>query len=127
MPPWRSHAVTRAPLLFPLLLVAALTSSRTAAAAEDEPMLRHRTLSEWLGMLREDPAPEKRRAALLAVELIGPGKSPKVVPAVIAALRDDSDEKLREAAAAALGRIGERLAARSLAEKTPFAVGRDAL
>jgi HEAT repeat protein len=97
------------------------------ARAEDDPKFRNRHLSEWLQMLREDPAVDHRRAALLATELIGPGKSPAVVPAIIAALRDDSDEKVREAAATALGRIGERQAAKPLAEKQPFTAGRDAL
>jgi HEAT repeat protein len=94
---------------------------------EDDPKLRNRRLSEWLQMLREDTSVEHRRAALLATELIGPNKSARVVPAIIVVLRDDSDERLREAAAAALGRIGERLANKPLAEKVPYTAGRDAL
>jgi HEAT repeat protein len=94
---------------------------------DDEPKLRGRRLSEWLQMLREDSVAEHRRAALLATELIGPTKSPRVVPAVIAALRDDSDERLREAAATTLGRFAERLAGRPASEQTPFTAGRDAL
>jgi HEAT repeat protein len=116
--------VPRPLLLLALVLVLAPGPAR---AREDDPKLRNRPLSEWLQMLREDPSADHRRAALLAVELIGPSKSPRVVPGIIAALRDDGDERIREAAATALGRIAERLAARPLAEKAPFTFGRDAL
>jgi HEAT repeat protein len=98
-----------------------------ARSEEDDPKIRNRPLSEWLRMLREDPSFDRRRAALIAVELIGPAKSPRVVPAIISALRDDKDDRIREAAATALGRIGERLAARPPAEEAPFTLGRDAL
>jgi HEAT repeat protein len=110
-----------------LLTLVVLLAPRPARAEDDDPKLRNRPLSEWLQMLREDPSPERRRAAMVAAELIGPVKSPKVVSAVIAVLRDDADEKLREAAAASLGRMSERLANRPAGEKTPFTAGRDAL
>jgi HEAT repeat protein len=113
------------PLL--LLALALLVVPRPAHADQDDPTLQGRPLSEWVEMLRGDRSADRRRAALLAVERIGPAKSPRVVPAVIAALRDDADERLREAAAAALGRLGERLAARTTAEPVPFTAGRDAL
>ncbi len=113
------------PLL--LLTLVLLVAPRPARADQDDPKLQGRPLSEWVEMLRGDRSADRRRAALLAVERIGPAKSPRVVPAVIAALRDDADERLREAAAAALGRIGERLAARTAAEPVPFTAGRDAL
>lgn len=109
------------------LALALCTIAGTLRADEDDPKLRNRPLSEWLEMLRADPAPERRRAALLAVELIGTAKSPKVLPAILAALRDDADDKVREAAAVAIGRIGERLAARPLAEKVSFVQGRASL
>jgi HEAT repeat protein len=74
-------------------------------ARDDEPSLAGKTLSEWLTMLREDKNPDHRRAALLALERIGPQKSRKIVPAIIVSLREDSEEKVRAAAAVALGRI----------------------
>ena len=47
-----------------------------------------------------------RRGGLLAVELIGPFKSRKVFPALLAALQEDADPRIREGAAQALGRLG---------------------
>jgi len=110
-----------------ILTVVMLLAARPTSAREDDPKYRNRPLSEWLEMLRDNQSADRRRAALLAVELIGPAKSPRVVPAIITTLRDDSDERLREAAATALGRIADKIAARPLAEKVPFVAGRDAL
>src|SRR5262245_33290224 len=104
------------------LLLLALPAAYAAGDADDDPKLRNRALSEWIAMLREDKAPERRRAALLAVELIGPQRSPKVLPAITLALRDDPDERIREAAAVSLGRLGERLYARA-AEGEPVRFG----
>src|SRR5205823_10089350 len=97
-----------------------------------EPVLRDRKLSEWIADLRGEKdvrarlaAPvllgplsaqpnlylaqtNRRRAGLLAVELIGPDKSPMVLPALIDALRDDPDDSLRAAAALALGRLAQK-------------------
>jgi HEAT repeat protein len=110
----------------PLAFVLAVCPA-AVRAQDDDPKLRGQPLSEWLRMLREEPSVDRRRAALLAAELIGPGKSTRVVPGIMAALRDDADERIREAAAAALGRIGERQAARSVGEDARFTAGRDAL
>jgi HEAT repeat protein len=109
-----------------LLLLALAAGAR--GQDDDDPMLRNRKLSEWAAMLREDKSPERRRAALLAVELIGPQRSPRVLPAILSALRDDPDERIREAAAAALGRLGERLYARAAeGEQVRFAGPRNDL
>ncbi len=117
-----------------LLVLVALASVRTAARADDDPELRGRRLSEWIELLcgqrteadRKALAPalgsgasqpaawhtyavQQRRLGLLAVEVIGPGKSRNVLPALDAALQDDPDDKIREAAALALGRCATRL------------------
>jgi HEAT repeat protein len=92
-------------LAVPALLLLALPAP--GRAADDDPVIQTKKLSEWLKMLESDPKPERRRAALLAVELIGPRRSRKVVPALVAALRD-AEERVREGAAAALGRIADK-------------------
>jgi HEAT repeat protein len=103
------------------------------ARADDEPEVRGRKASEWLEMLRGEQAEknrhvallglgvaasvpavwqpgmvQQRRAALIALELIGPVKSRQVYPALLTTLKDDPEEKIREGAAMALGRLGGR-------------------
>jgi HEAT repeat protein len=114
-----------------------LSISGGVRADDDDPEFRGRKLSEWVELLRGDqagpPQPvsllalgssgsaasersiwqagrlQQQRIGLLAVELIGPGKSRQVFPAIIAALRNDPEEKVREAAALSLGRLAGRL------------------
>lgn len=98
-------------------------------ADDDDPIFQMRPLSEWIELLRggkDQPgrlvAPHvigspggmgiiwagpvnNRRAALLVLELIGPIRSVKVLPATSAALRDDPSELIRQAAAQAIGRM----------------------
>jgi HEAT repeat protein len=96
---------------FALLLLGLLSGAALARGQDDDPSLRGKKLSEWLQMLkedntrREDQAVNRRRAGLLAVELIGTRRSRKVLPAIVTALREDSDERVREAAAQALARV----------------------
>src|SRR5436305_1328649 len=99
-----------------------LSVTLLVAADEDDPVFQRKPLSAWLQLLRggrDEPgrltAPHvlgspgslptvwagpvnNRRAALLAIELIGPIKSKNVLPATAAALRDDSSDRIREAA-----------------------------
>jgi HEAT repeat protein len=124
-------------LLLPLALLTLLSVARGVRADDDDPELRGRKLSEWIEILRGNdagpPQPaallvlgssgsaaseraiwqasrlQRQRTGLLALELIGPGKSRQVFPAIIAALRDDPEERLREAAALSLGRLAGRL------------------
>jgi HEAT repeat protein len=79
-----------------------------AHAEEDEPVVLSKPLSQWLEMLRNDGKPERRRAALIALEQIGAKRSRQVVPAIMTALRADQDEKVRERAAAVLGTSAEK-------------------
>ena len=123
---WRSLSLS---LLVPL----ALLTPSAARAADDEPSIQNRPLSEWLEMLRGDkgraeretallalgsPAAHPdvwkqqarlREAGLLAVSLIGPQRSPKVFPALLAALHDDPEESIRRGAALSLGRLGAKV------------------
>jgi HEAT repeat protein len=120
---------------FPLCAALLVLISMTAAvrADGDEPVLQGRKLSEWLEALRGERADQNRqiaqlalgaganrdawqpvlvksrRAGLLAVELIGSAKSRLIMPAVCVTLREDSDEKMRENAAMALGRMGGKM------------------
>lgn len=87
------------------LLFALLAFAAAGRAEEDEPAFRGKKLTDWLTMLRQDKEVKRRRAALFAVEQIGPAKSRQVLPAVVTALREDPAEQVREAAARALGRI----------------------
>src|SRR5205085_4688362 len=74
------------------------------ALAQEDPSVRGRKASEWLEMLRSDPQADHRRAALLALGILGP-KVPGVLPGVSAALKD-ADAAVRRGAAQALGQMG---------------------
>jgi HEAT repeat protein len=114
------------------LLVLLLSS--TARAADDDPVLQNKRLSEWIELLRGEQAQitrqtllqamgcsashpkvwqpwllQRREAGLLAVSLIGPQKSPNVFPALLGALRNDPEESLRRGAAQSLGRLGRKV------------------
>jgi HEAT repeat protein len=114
-----------------LLVCLALPALAPVRAQDDDPAFRGRKLSEWIELLRgENQEPVRalallatgvtgepavsaalarsRRAGLVGVELIGPGKSRKVLPAIVAALRDDPNELVREGAANALGRLAPK-------------------
>jgi HEAT repeat protein len=94
-------------LAFPAVLL--LSLSANARPPDDDPAIQTKKLSEWLQMLQSDPNPNNRFAAVIAAELAGIKRSRKVVPALVAALRDDADERVRERAAALLGRIADKV------------------
>src|ERR1700745_855060 len=73
-------------------------------AADDEPTVRGRTASEWLEMLHQDPQPQRRRAALIALGILGPNVR-GVVPGVGQALKD-ADVEVRRGAAQLLAQMG---------------------
>jgi HEAT repeat protein len=87
-------------LSFALLL---LCFPPAARAQEKEPELAGVKLSAWLTQLEKSKDAKQRHRAALVVGLIGELKSPKVVPALVKALRDE-DEKVRQASAKAIGR-----------------------
>jgi HEAT repeat protein len=117
-------------LLVPLIL---LTPS-AVRAADDDPVLQFKRLSEWIELLRGEQGQttrqtllqalgcaashpkvwhswllQRREAGLLAVSLIGPQKSPNVFPALLGALRNDPEENIRRGAALSLGRLGKKV------------------
>jgi len=74
-------------------------------AEEDDPTLRDKKLSEWIELLQNGKTVEARKAGLLAVQLIGPRKSRKVTQALLAAVRENTEDGIRAGAATALGAI----------------------
>jgi HEAT repeat protein len=122
--------MSRSGALLAAVLILAVTP--VAARAQAEPEFRDRKLSEWLSDLRFDRdqrtrevAPlvlgfaathpplwraqtNRRRAALLALEAIGPEKSRLILPALVDTMREDPDDSVRAAAAGTLGRLAAR-------------------
>ncbi len=111
-------------LALPAVLL--LTLLAVARAPEDDPVIQTKKLSEWLQMLQSDPNPTNRFAAVIAAEVAGVKRSRKVVPVLLVALRDDADERVREKAAALLGRLADQLL-RDKVEDFPFDSMRDGL
>ena len=91
-----------------VLIAASLLWSTAARADEDDPALRGKKLSEWIELLQNGKTVGQRRLGLIAVQVIGPRKSRKVTPALIAALRENSEETIRSGAARALGEIASK-------------------
>ncbi len=89
-------------------LLALLAGLSTIRAEEDDPPFRGKKLSEWVDLLQNGKNYEERRAGLLAVQLIGPRKSRKITPALLAALRENTEAKIRAGAASALGNIAAK-------------------
>lgn len=87
----------------------------TSRLAAEEPSFGGRKLSEWQSMLKEDPTPRKRRAAVVALGQIGADNRevlPVVLVAVGKALRADASPAVRQQAAVVLGqqRVDEKTA-----------------
>jgi HEAT repeat protein len=131
---WRSLSVS---CLVPLVLLA----SSAVRAADDEPTFRNKKLSEWIEQLQGSQARATRQTALLAlgcsgsqrevwkwqidqreaslivITLIGPQKSREVFPALLGALRNDPDERIRALTAGYLGKLVAKV--REDAKKKP--------
>jgi HEAT repeat protein len=84
-------------------MLALLASLAALRAEEDDPAFRGKKLSEWVAQLQNGKTYGERQAGLLALRLIGPRKSRKVTAALIAAVRENSEEKIRAGAALAVG------------------------
>ena len=84
----------------------ALMVSGTSAVRADDPIFNDRKMSEWLTMLKEDPQPRKRRAAIVALGQIAIANRDATAPALIAvgkALQVDANAAVREQAATVIG------------------------
>ena len=86
-----------------LLATVALAASPGHA---DEPTFNDRPLSDWLTMLKEDPTPRKRRAAVVALGEIAAATKSEFVTAISAvgrALQNDASPLVRQQAATVIG------------------------
>jgi HEAT repeat protein len=89
-----------------VLLGSLLVRPACAAGADDEPVVANKKLSEWAQMLKSDKEENRRRASLTAMKIIGQRlETPKVVPPVIEAARDDASDNVRKAATQTLGEL----------------------
>jgi HEAT repeat protein len=80
----------------------------SARAEDDEPSFGGKKLSYWLGLLEQGKDQKDRRRGVIGLEQIGHTGSRKVTPALVKALREDRDAKVRAAAARAAGRVMAR-------------------
>ena len=101
-----------------LLAVVALAAPPGRA---DEPTFNDRPLSAWLTMLKEDPTPRKRRAAVVALGEIAAANKAEFVTALSAvgrALQNDASPLVRQQAATVIGQQKVEDAAAVLADLT---------
>src|SRR5262245_45469529 len=70
----------------------------------DEPTVRGKTAAAWIEILEKDSKVERRRAALIALRILGP-KVHGVVPGVVARLTHPA-RGVRQSAAQVLGQLG---------------------
>jgi len=94
------------PALVALLFAAAVVPG-PARPADEDPKIGPFTASYLMSILKTDKEVKKRRAALTGLEDIGL-RFPKGIVAIVAALKDDADPAVREAAAQALARIAQK-------------------
>jgi HEAT repeat protein len=137
--------MARALIVLTVLFLAVF--SVPARAADDDPKVGDRTLSQWLEMLEGTREVNQRRlglqalgaaadhsliwremtnrrsTALVVVDFVGPAKNKLVLPAMAAALRNDPEPVVRAAAAQSLG----KMSAKCRTAKQDFGPGRDAL
>ena len=89
-----------------LLCGLALLTFGTSISRAEDPIFNDRKMSEWMMMLKEDPQPRKRRAAVVALGQIASANRDATAPALIAvgkALQVDANAAVREQAATVIG------------------------
>lgn len=89
---------------FGLVVVLCLALGASVAAQEEEVVLNKKR-SEWLAILKEHKEVKFKRAALIALEVIGP-KSKGVLDGLFAALEKEPNPDIRREVALLLGRMG---------------------
>jgi hypothetical protein len=129
--PSRCEELTMSRPALSLLLLSIVWVLVPAIRGDDaEPAVGGKKLSAWVAQLEAKDSGQRRRA-VLALRLLGADHAKKVAPALIKALRDDGDERVRRSAALALGNCVSRAFAKARkadAEDLPrFDDARDAL
>ncbi|MCI0380503.1 MAG: HEAT repeat domain-containing protein, partial [Gemmataceae bacterium] len=107
--------------VFLMCALGLLLGSSGFTFAQDEEVLGKKR-SEWLAILKEHKEVKFRRAAIIALEVIGP-RSRGVLEGLFEALDQDADPEVRREAALTLGRMGAD--AKGAAEALGEALKRD--
>lgn len=88
-----------------VLFVLVLLFLNVKQAAAQQSTVLGRTSVQWVQILETDKNPKKRRAAIIALTVLGAAE-PGVIDGLIHALKADPKAEIREAAALALGGMG---------------------
>src|SRR5262249_35726598 len=95
------------PALAAVLIAALLWPAAARPADEEDPKIGSYSASFLMGILKTDKEAKRRRVAVGGLEQIGL-RSPKGILAIIAALKDDADPDVREAAARSLTAVAQK-------------------
>jgi len=95
------------PALTVILTAALLWPATARPQDEEDPKVGSYSASFLMSVLKTDKKPERRRVAVSGLEQIGL-RSQKGILAIMAALKDDADPGVREAAAQALSGIAQK-------------------
>lgn len=101
--PYLSRRYLRSTIVIGLSLVW-LSASVEIARGEDDPVLRGKKASEWAKQLLEDPKPNRRQIALIALEALAP-QTKRAMEATIQASRSEKDAEVRKAIVQALAKM----------------------
>src|SRR5262249_53940125 len=94
----------------PAVLVVLFLLPVIARADDDEPVSFGKKLSVWVKTLQSSKDAADRFKAVLALERVGVTNK-KVVPALVKAVRDDKNDRVRSSAARAVGRLVAKIIA----------------
>ncbi len=87
------------------LSILALILASSVALSQQDNKIGGRSCGQWLTMLKEDKKADRRRAAVIVLEVYGP-KERGVVAGLCEALEKDTEPELRREIALLLGRMG---------------------
>src|SRR5262245_9631397 len=90
---------------FTCLSIATLLLLTSCAVAQQEEEVLGKKRTEWLKILKEHKDTKYRRAAVIALGIIG-ARSPGVLPALLEAMENDAEVDVRREVATYLGTLG---------------------